>query len=115
MTVNTQSIAGIIFDYESPLNFKFAGIIAGSNKAVIGHRTAAGWQFDESVNRTITAGVDYQLGVSIHDSMVSVSIGGVKVASHTYRGFVDDGNVGLFTWKGGSSFDNVSMKATTNV
>jgi hypothetical protein len=80
---------------------------------VIGHRTATGWHFDKVVKQTVNQGVDYALGVSVHDSMVRVTLNGVTVASKTYRGFLDDGRVGLFTLKSTSHFDNVSMCATS--
>ena len=111
--INSSGFGGIVFDYENALNFKFAGLLAGTNQVVIGHRTAAGWFFDKVVKQTVTKGVDYQLGVSVHDATVRVMFNGVTVASQTYQGFLNDGRVGLFTLKGASQFDDVFMGATS--
>ena len=42
-TAGWKANAYIIFDYESPTAFKFAGIDVSTNKLVMGHRDATGW------------------------------------------------------------------------
>ena len=65
-TLSTQTHGGLIFDQNGPDNFKFVAISAESDQVVIGHHTSRrGWVIDAAVNRAITAGQDYRLGVSL--------------------------------------------------
>ena len=50
----------IIFDYQSPTDFKFAGAYFGSGKWLIGHRNGAGWKKDVSVDADIEIETDDQ-------------------------------------------------------
>ena len=45
-TAGWKANAYIIFDYFSPTDFKFAGLDQSTNKIVMGHRTASGWNID---------------------------------------------------------------------
>jgi len=83
---------GLVFDYYSATDYKFAAIVAGSNKVVIGHVTATGTIIDASVAKTIAAGTTYQLGISLSGSTVSVTLNGptrsatvISVSSMTAR------------------------------
>src|SRR5204862_5122255 len=46
-TGGTKSNAYLVFDYQSPTDFKFAGINVSTNKLEIGHRNASGWIVDK--------------------------------------------------------------------
>ena len=53
----------IIFDYQGPTDFKFAGAAMGSGQWRIGHRDGTGWQVDASVAGSASASVDYAVDV----------------------------------------------------
>jgi hypothetical protein len=105
------SNAFLIFDYQSPTDFKFAGAYAGSNQWLIGHRTAAGWTTDAVTVGTIDPLTDYTLSVSIQqDGAVMLFADGVERISHQFAGSLTDGDVGLGVRNAVSRFDNFTVE-----
>src|SRR5262249_51198697 len=108
-TVNTQGTGGLIFDYYTPTDFKYAAILAGSNQVVIGHRTAAGFFTDASGTATITAGTTYTLLLSIQGSTatnantVNAVLNNTTVASFTYNELLNNGGLGFLSRGGKTS------------
>jgi hypothetical protein len=109
--VNTSSYGGLLFDYSDAINFKFAALLAGTRQVGLGHHDASGWHMDSLINYSVTAGTDYTLGVSIRGATVSVSVNGQSLLSSTYSESLLDGNAGLFTLKGTTAFDDLSITA----
>jgi Ca2+-binding RTX toxin-like protein/phage tail sheath gpL-like len=108
-TVNTQVMAGIVFDYYDASDFKFAGIRVDTSEVVIGHYTAKrGWQYDASTQRMIQPGKDYELFVSLKGSTVSVSLNGQTVLGHVFNAVVVDGDFGLVA-NADSRFDDIRV------
>ena len=70
--------AYVIFDYFSPTDFKFAGLDASTNKAVVGHRTAQGWIVDATgtVNGGVASNKAYDLMVVVNGLVVTVFVNG---------------------------------------
>ena len=70
--------AYIIFDYQSPTDFKFAGIDVSVNKLVVGHRTASDWVVDaqSSVQGGVKSDTFYQMLVAVNGTIVTVAING---------------------------------------
>src|SRR5207248_8382253 len=61
----------IIFDYQGPTNFKFAGGYLGGKFWAIGHRDAGGWENDAVVaDSSITRGADYSLSLRSEERRV---------------------------------------------
>ncbi len=109
-TVNTQAMAGIVFDYYNDGDFKFAGIRADTGEVVIGHYTAKrGWKYDAVAQRTLQSGKDYDLFVSLKGSTVSVSVKGQSVLGYVYNAVTVDGDFGLVA-TADSRFDDVVVK-----
>ena len=101
----------VIFDYQSPTDFKFAGAYVGSNRWLIGHRTSSLWLEDTNLTETILPGVDYDLRVVIEGTdQVTLSVDGVPKLSYQFATDVTDGAVGVGTRDAMSRFDNVSVK-----
>jgi hypothetical protein len=110
-TMSTQSMGGVIFDYYGPKDFKFVAIISETNQVAIGHHTAKrGWSFDAVTEKDIDAGKDYTLFVSLKGRTVSVSLDGYVVLGHAFNGAVIDGDFGLLSKDGSSSFNEVIVK-----
>jgi Ca2+-binding RTX toxin-like protein len=111
--VSTDGRAGFVFDYYSPDNFKFAAIDAPGDKVLIGHYTAkSGWVIDASASKTIKAGSDYNLGLTLKGSTISVTLDGQAVVAHAFNAVTVDGRFGLMTGSDGASFDNVVVKTS---
>ena len=110
-TLSTQTSGGVIFDQNGPDNFKFVAISAESDQVVIGHHTSRrGWVIDAAVDRAITAGQDYRLGVSLKGRTVSVELDGQALLGHAFNALVVDGDFGLLSRAGTSSFDSVTVR-----
>ena len=100
---------GLVFDYYSATDYKFAAIMAGSNKVVIGHVTATGTIIDALVAKTIAAGTTYLFGISLSGSTVSMTLNGADALSYSYFSLLNDGKVGLLDQSGSTTFDNVKI------
>jgi hypothetical protein len=110
-TLNTQGRAGFIFDRYDANTFKFVAIDAVTDQVIIGHYTAkSGWVKDAVVSKTIDAGVNYTLGVSLKGSTVSVTFNGNVVLGYVYNADTVDGRFGLLATGGVANFDNVTAK-----
>jgi hypothetical protein len=117
VTMNATAGAGtffsngfLIFDYQSPTNFKFAGAYIGLQEWVVGHRDANGWQVDTLLgDPTIMAGTDYNLQLLLQGNSASLLVNGVSKVSHTYAAAFS-GSVGLGTSNSLTQFDNLTVK-----
>jgi len=109
--VNTASRAGFIFDRYGDTSFKFAAIDAVTDQVIIGHWTAKkGWAIDAVMAKTIDAGLDYTLGVTLKGATVSVTLNGQVVLGYAFNAATVDGNFGLMATGGAASFDDVRVK-----
>jgi hypothetical protein len=112
--INTQPVTGtlysnafLIFDYQSPTDFKFAGASIGSGRWTIGHRSGSSWIVDASFLQTINALTDYALRVVIDSNQqATLYADGIAKVSHNFGGNLSDGQVGLATWNASSQFDD---------
>jgi hypothetical protein len=115
-TVNASKAgasAGLTFATTSTNDFLYAGIIAGTNQVVLGHRSNGTWYVDAVASTTITAGTDYNLLVALSEGVannVNVVLNGKSVLSFNYNVLVHDGSLGLYARNGNASFDNVLIR-----
>jgi hypothetical protein len=116
-TLNTNSVAGVVFDYYAPERFKFAAIDATENKAMIGHFTEqSGWVIDATFDIAIEQGVDYDLVLSLKGTMANLSVKQTgapnwqAMVGAVYNAVTVDGDFGLLSKDGSSSFDDVRVK-----
>ncbi len=101
----------VIFDYQSPTDFKFAGAYVASNTWVIGHRTTSGWVNDVEVIESISAGTDYNLQVIVQGNQVRLLADGGEKLSRQYSDILTDGQAGIGTSDALTFFDNVQVRA----
>lgn len=110
--VGVQQNGFVIFDYQSPTDFKFAGAFVGTNKWSIGHRSSSGWIKDVVFNQTINAATDYALDAVVQNATdVTVVVDGVTVGNYVFGDAVNDGAVGIGTRQATSQFDDVLIQA----
>ena len=85
-TAGWSGNAYLIFDYFSPTDFKFAGIDSGTNKVVVGHRTASGWVVDQTgiVQGSVHSGTWYDLMVVVNGLVVTVYVNGSAKLTYQY-------------------------------
>ena len=108
--VDAQTFGGLIFDYYNENQFKFAAIIPGTDQVVIGHRTKKGWFIDATVTKPLNSGTTYELGVSLKGTTASVTLNGQSVVGFVFNASVVDGQAGLFSRNGSSSFDSIRIQ-----
>jgi len=114
-----KSNAYIIFDYQSPTDFKFAGINVSTNKLVMGHRTADGWIIDEQTPARLKPNRDYNVLLSINGSVATLVVNNVELFTHVYETRVDiygvvhgvsDGMVGIGAENSTARVDNLRVQ-----
>jgi len=108
--VRTQTSAGFIFDQYSANDYKFVAIDQVADKVLIGHYLNGKTTIDASFAKTILAGTDYRLGVTLVGSTVNVTLDGAAVGGKAYNAVTVDGRFGLFAKDGTGTFDDVTIK-----
>ena len=104
------SNAVVIFDYQDPTDFKFAGAYVGGDGWLIGHRTNSSWRQDARFDEPIEAWTDYDLQILIEGSTVTLTVDDVPKVSHTFTGgSLVDGGIGLGTKNALAAFDDVQV------
>ena len=117
VTLNTEKIGGVVFDYYNADTFKFAAIDTEADQIFIGHHTQkSGWVTDAAYDVDIEAGVDYVLNLSLKGTTVNASVKEVSaqnwegMVGHVFNAVTVDGDFGLLSKDGSSSFDAVTVK-----
>jgi VCBS repeat-containing protein len=109
-TFNTGTLAGVVFDQYAPDDFKFAAISIRTGEVILGHYTArGGFKVDASSARTLVAGQDYTLEVTLKNNTASVALDGAAVLGFAYNAVTTDGGFGLFAEDGAASYDTVTV------
>jgi hypothetical protein len=102
--------AGFVFDSYGSTNFKFV-TVSPTGQIVVGHySTKTGWVVDASITKTLPAGGDFTLGITLQGNVVTVTLNGVQALTKTYYALVSDGAVGLMANAGTASFDSLTIK-----
>ncbi|HEX5279640.1 MAG TPA: hypothetical protein VFW28_06150 [Micropepsaceae bacterium] len=124
-TAGGKSNAYVIFDYQSDIDFKFAGIDVTTGKLEIGHRNATGWIVDASASQRLLAGTDYSMLLKINGSAVSMLFGtgnnvsltfsfpsfDLRVDSMGVTHMINDGLVGLGSSGSSAQFGTLTVQA----
>jgi len=104
-------MGGVIFDRYADDDFKFVAIDAKGDRLIFGHvDPKRGLQIDHSIARTFDPGVEYALKLTMKGASVSVTVNGAAAGSWGYNSAVVDGEIGLFTKGGNSSFDSLRIR-----
>ena len=101
--------AYVIFDYFSPIDFKFAGINVATNKIEMGHRDAGGWVVDVQSTAPVLLKPDtsYRVLVAVNGTTVTVTVDSDVAFTFTFAPRVLDGvAVGLNKGLVGMGSDN---------
>jgi len=118
-TAGWKSNAYIIFDYQNPTDFKFAGVNISTDKIELGHRTADGWIVDEQVPVQVKPDLDYHLLLSINGLVATLVVDGSELFTHVYETRIDEygvswglngGMVGLGANNSTARIDNLKVQ-----
>ena len=113
---NLTGTGGFIFDRYADNDYKFVTLDVVANKVYIGHVSPTlGFKIDASFNKTIDPGIEYTLTLSLQGTRVNVSLAVGTAASSVVGGFVFngvtlDGDFGVLSTLGKTSFDSVTVK-----
>jgi hypothetical protein len=108
-TLSVAGEGGFVYDHYDPENFKFVTITAGT--ITIGHRTSKGWFVDATHSSSIDLNTDYILGLALAGTTVSVTLNDQPMLSHVFNAIVTDGNFGLLSRAGTTSFDTITLQS----
>jgi hypothetical protein len=101
--------AVIVFDYQSPTNYKFAGVFQIIHKLIIGQVVNGKVTYLSQKNFNAAADTSIPLNLAINRTtrQVTLSSGGISVA-HTYAA-LGTGTVGVGTINANAKFDNLAI------
>ena len=103
----------MVFDYQGPTDFKYAGAAVGSGKWKIGHCDGSGWPVDATFSETITSNVDYNASLQIEGATATLLIGGVEKVSFDFGASLNSGQAGFGVRDGHAIFDDLAADALT--
>ena len=98
----------VVFDYNSPKDFKFAGARTGADYWTIGHYNGK-WHNDVRLNERIDTDTSYNMNVRIDGGDVSLVVDGVEKVSTSFDEPVNEGQIGLGADHAESHFDNLQV------
>ncbi|MGA1410033.1 MAG: hypothetical protein ACO37W_09900, partial [Prochlorotrichaceae cyanobacterium] len=102
--------AGFVFDYYSADDFKYVTFSAETNQIIIGHYTSRdGWVIDATYSIQIDANTNYDIGISLVGTTISVTLNGQKLFGYVFNSYLVDGDFGLLSLQGLSSFDDLRV------
>ena len=113
--------AYLIFDYQSPDNFKYAGVNVSTSKLVMGYRDATGWHdvVQTPYTTSLSAGADYNLFLSLNGNVAILKVNNKITLTYTFAARVDDygmqhflneGMVGIGAKNSKAQIDNVVVQ-----
>ncbi len=108
VVVTGSGAAGLVFDYYSDDDFKFAILDEASGKVYVGHRSG-GWTVDAEADWTFD-GSNNLLKIIMKGASVTVIVDGQTVSGFGYNGPLVDGGFGLLTDGSTATFDDVRVR-----
>ncbi|MAE65808.1 MAG: hypothetical protein CMJ18_16180, partial [Phycisphaeraceae bacterium] len=102
--------AAVIFDYQGPTDFKFAGGFFGAGQWQIGHHDGTSWVVDASFAEPLQLRQDYLAQLVIRDGAAALTVDGVLKVSHDFGAPLSDGRVGLGTRSAVAGFNALAVR-----
>ena len=118
-TAGLKSNAYLIFDYQSPTDFKFAGVNVSTDKLEMGHRDESGWHVDVTTNAKLRPNTDYNLLLALNGTAATLVVNNKDVLNFAFEARVDpdgysygfnSGMVGIGAFNSVASIDNVKLQ-----
>jgi hypothetical protein len=121
VTVSPDTLGGVVFDYYTDGTFKFAGVLADTNQVVIGHVGKFGsivYDAAADITFSLPSSDEYQLRVALQGATTSVAVLGgngpnqtwYEVVGHAFNAVTVDGQAGLISVSGQSTFDDFAIR-----
>ncbi|MEP7335260.1 MAG: hypothetical protein ABI717_05705, partial [Actinomycetota bacterium] len=98
-TAGWKANSYVIFDYQSPTDFKFAGINVSLDKIQLGHRDQSGWVVDtQASNVRLRADTYYNVLVAVNGLVVTVTVDNQQSFSYAFGPRMIDGIASNLNW-----------------
>jgi Ca2+-binding RTX toxin-like protein len=113
--VSADGTGGLVFDYYSSDDFKYAGLSSDGDALIVGHYKSGTWVVDASAAIDIKVGVEYELALSLKGTTVSASLktAGAKnwqaMVGHIFNAVTVDGGFGLLAKGGWAGFESIAV------
>jgi hypothetical protein len=118
-TAGLKSNAYLIFDYQSPTDFKFAGVNVSIDKLQMGYRDAAGWHVEVQIPAKLKPNRAYDVLLAINGLTATLLLDGSQAFSHAFAPRIDpdgfsyglnSGMVGIGAENSFARIDNVVVQ-----
>ena len=111
-TFSTDGVAGLLFDYYGPDDYKFVAIDVANDHVIVGHNAGKGVVVDSTtaVEGGLESGTDYTLGLIMQGGGVNITIDGTAVAAYAFNSILNDGDFGLLVEDGTADFDEALIE-----
>jgi Ca2+-binding RTX toxin-like protein len=118
-TGGLKSNAFLIFDYQSPTDFKYAGVNISNDKMEVGYRDASGWHEVVQGNAQLRPDRDYDVLLSVNGTAVTLVVDNKNVFTHVFDPRVDEfgysyglntGMVGIGATSSKARIDNLKVQ-----
>jgi Ca2+-binding RTX toxin-like protein len=109
----------LIFDYQGPDDFKFAGINVSIDKLQIGYRDAEGWHVVDQTPAKLKPNTDYDMLLALNGTTATLVVDNKEVFAYAFAPRVDEdgfsyglnaGMIGIGTDNSSGSIDNVAIQ-----
>ncbi len=108
-TVNTRGLGGLIFDYKSPFDYKYAAIVPASNQVVLKQVSGQTTIVVATSSKFLSTGADTRLGLVLNGSSVTVYVNNMSAMTHNFPLSVSTGQVGLLGLNGQTLFKDLAL------
>ncbi len=99
----------VVFDYQSPDDFKYAGAWASADRWAIGEVVDGELVDVATLDEVIGEGPAYELQIWIEDHTLTFLVEGQQKLEHSFDQPIDDGQIGVASDNARSRFDQVAV------
>ncbi|MCA9041577.1 MAG: hypothetical protein KDA65_14585 [Planctomycetaceae bacterium] len=104
----------LVFDYQGPNDFKYAGMFTGQDEWIIGHYQGNWGNRLATAPRELYTNTEYTLHLKLDGDHVGLFVNGLPVADATFTSGIGNGKVGMAGYNSRTSFDNISIDTTVD-
>ena len=113
-TVTVRGVAGLVFDYKSPYDYKFASLVAGNlqtaGQVIIGQVSGSTVSTLASVPAAIRSGASLRMGLVMSGSTVTVYLNQTVLLSRSFSPSIRSNPVGIMAQNGQNQFSQLVLR-----
>jgi hypothetical protein len=113
-TVTVRGVAGLVFDYKSPYDYKFAAVVSGdfqtAGQVIIGQFSGSRVSTLSSVPFAVRSGASVRMGLVLSGSTVTVYLNQTAVLARSFSPSIRSSPVGLMAQNGLNQFSQLVLR-----